>query len=338
MGRPRNKQHAKLPDYVYLTGGRYVYRKHLGGGKFAKDVRIAGRKASEAQVWIAYHGIVGIASGASLKDLFRLYRESPGYKKLAPKTRKEYESGHAKICALQVDGRLFGDIPYAAITTGAVQSMMDFLSATPVMANRLHSAMAGAFAWGKQRDKITSNPCLGVDRYAETARTEYVDEAEYEDKRGLARELGYIRIAIAMELAYLCRLREVEIVALKRSDARQDGVLAQRVKGSKTQIIGNTERLDAALRESKALSDPESIYIIPASDGGKLTAEGFRSDWQRFRAEAKELGRPIKWHFHDLKAAGVSDFEGDKHAASGHKTRQMTAIYDRKLETVRATK
>lgn len=333
MARPRKPQNAKLPDYVYLTGGRYVYRK-----PGQKDVRIAAKSASVDQVWRAYHAIVGIVSGASLKDLFRLYRESPNFKRLAPKTRREYEKAHDGISGLEVDGRKFGDVPYAAITTGAAQSMLDYMAETPVKANRWLSAMSVAFGWGKQRDKVTANPCLGVDRYTELARTRYVQDDEFNTHRALAEANGFERLSVGMELAYLCRLREIELVRLKRSDARQDGLLAERVKGSKTQIIALTNRLEAALARSKSLAEPESIFVLPNQSGGRLTAEAFRTDWQRFRAFAAKHGKPVTYTFHDLKAKGVTDFEGDKFKASGHKTPQMTAIYDRLPEVVKATK
>ncbi len=39
----------------------------------------------------------------------------------------------------------------------------------------------------------------------------------------------------------------------------------------------------------------------------------------------------------DLKAAGVSDFDGDKKKASGHKSERMVSVYDRKRIEVDAT-
>ncbi len=42
--------------------------------------------------------------------------------------------------------------------------------------------------------------------------------------------------------------------------------------------------------------------------------------------------------FHDLKAKGVSDFEGNKQDASGHKTLAQVATYDRKKKEVKPTK
>ena len=53
------------------------------------------------------------------------------------------------------------------------------------------------------------------------------------------------------------------------------------------------------------------------------------------KAVAKGIGR---FTFHDLKAKGISDFEGDKQLAGGHKSPSMTAIYDRKKHTVDPTK
>ena len=57
---------------------------------------------------------------------------------------------------------------------------------------------------------------------------------------------------------------------------------------------------------------------------------------KRFRALVIEAGVE-SFTFHDLKAKGVSDFEGDKKKASGHKSEAMVRIYDRKRIEVDAT-
>jgi len=52
----------------------------------------------------------------------------------------------------------------------------------------------------------------------------------------------------------------------------------------------------------------------------------------------KAMGQGIeRFTFQDLKAKGVSDFEGDKKKASGHKSESMVAVYDRKLTEVDST-
>ena len=69
-----------------------------------------------------------------------------------------------------------------------------------------------------------------------------------------------------------------------------------------------------------------------------VRANAFVSAWRRATDKAiKETGIE-SFHFHDLKAKGVSDFEGDKMKASGHKSLKMLAVYDRKIETVDPTK
>ena len=40
----------------------------------------------------------------------------------------------------------------------------------------------------------------------------------------------------------------------------------------------------------------------------------------------------------DLKAKGVSDFDGDKKKASGHKSEAMVAVYDRKITEIESTR
>jgi len=44
-----------------------------------------------------------------------------------------------------------------------------------------------------------------------------------------------------------------------------------------------------------------------------------------------------RFTFQDLKAKGVSDFEGDKRQASGHKSESMVAVYDRKTLEIEST-
>ena len=51
-------------------------------------------------------------------------------------------------------------------------------------------------------------------------------------------------------------------------------------------------------------------------------------------AEAIAQGVP-HFTFHDIKSKGISETEGDKQRASGHKTAAMMAVYDRKLAEVK---
>ena len=59
--------------------------------------------------------------------------------------------------------------------------------------------------------------------------------------------------------------------------------------------------------------------------------------WQRLMKSAVEGGLKESFTLHDLKRKGVSDFEGDKLAASGHRSPQMLQVYDVLPATVAPT-
>ena len=79
-------------------------------------------------------------------------------------------------------------------------------------------------------------------------------------------------------------------------------------------------------------------YLIHNKNGQKIPDETFSSAWQRLMKRAVANGLKERFTFHDLKAKGVSDFDGDKKLASGHRTDAMVDVYDRKPSQVKATK
>jgi integrase len=158
-----------------------------------------------------------------------------------------------------------------------------------------------------------------------------------------------------MEFAYLCRLRRGEIIGpdpeeidpnkppkyegLQRKHVLKKGLHVVRAKGSKEQIIEWTPRLRKAVKRAKNLPGAISTsHLLHDKRGQKIRKHAFASAWQRVMHKAiKETGIS-PFTFHDLKAKGVSDFDGDKAKASGHKSLRMIAVYDRKIEMVESTK
>ena len=69
---------------------------------------------------------------------------------------------------------------------------------------------------------------------------------------------------------------------------------------------------------------------------------GFRASfdqrWRKAINKAREITQlPLDFTFHDIKAKGISDFEGtagEKQFASGHKTERQVHTYDRKVRVV----
>jgi hypothetical protein len=57
--------------------------------------------------------------------------------------------------------------------------------------------------------------------------------------------------------------------------------------------------------------------------------------WAKNRARIKaEHGIEIDWTYHDIKAKGISDYEGNKQQFAGHQNPRTTGIYDRKTAVV----
>jgi hypothetical protein len=143
-----------------------------------------------------------------------------------------------------------------------------------------------------------------------------------------------------MELAYLCRLRKIEVLAFSRlKDLTSEGVIARRVKRSRTQIVTWSDRLrDAVAACDGAASTVASVYVIHDRRGQRIRESTFDTAWQRLMVRAARQGLKERFTFHDLKAKGVSDFDGDKQRAAGHRTARAAAIYDRKVEHIKPTK
>lgn len=95
-----------------------------------------------------------------------------------------------------------------------------------------------------------------------------------------------------------------------------------------------------ALAESLPLQTGiSSVYIIRQRTELRDTRDGSNSRWRKAREAAKETHPELDFNFtfHDLKAKGVSGFEGsfsEKQAISGHKNASQTARYDRKINIV----
>ncbi|TRW90837.1 integrase [Candidatus Methylobacter oryzae] len=80
--------------------------------------------------------------------------------------------------------------------------------------------------------------------------------------------------------------------------------------------------------------------IISERTGDKIQVESLKTAMGRIGTATKKAAEEqrinfVPFTFHDLKRKGVSDSEGDKLKASGHRNASMLKIYDVKLDTVK---
>lgn len=363
MGRHRKtKTDNGLPPYVYLRKGRYVHIPYLGreGGKtkFGKEVRLCAGDAPKSKVWEAYEAIVKNNPTDTLRWLLQQFLASEKFSILAAATKKKYTSAATTIAATTTkDGRPFGDAQFSAITPGTVRKYLDRRAqeGAAVAGNRERATLSAAFSWAFQRDilpKGMANPCHGVERNPERHRERYVTDDEYQYIYDLAatRTTTPWYIRPMMEMAYLCRMRRCEILASTTADILDDGFDTRRAKGSRDAITTWSPRLraavDTARNRSRVVTPLRAQTATPlfANDYGEsIKEEAFTSAWGRLMRAAqaaakKEKKEFLSFTFHDLKAKGVSDFDGDKKRASGHRSDAMVQVYDRVKDRVEPTR
>jgi integrase len=218
------------------------------------------------------------------------------------------------------------------VSPGVIRKYLDYRN--NVAGNREISYLSKAWSWCYERDIVTKpNPCKGVRRKTESPRTRYVTDTEYKLVYDLAPEY----VQTAMELAYLCRMRLSETLDTRVRDIQDKGLLTRRLKGSNDAITLWSDRLrsvvDGGLRGQLRVPN---MPIVNNRKGSIIRVESFKTAWQRLMKKM-ELKGIERFTFHDLKAKGVSDFEGDKKKASGHKSDSMVAVYDRKLPEIEST-
>jgi hypothetical protein len=80
-----------------------------------------------------------------------------------------------------------------------------------------------------------------------------------------------------------------------------------------------------------------SLFIVHTKTGQQVGKEAFKSAWTRLKKKMVKAGIE-PFNFHDLKAAGGSDYDGDILEATGHLDPKMRKVYDRKKHTVKATR
>lgn len=320
-----------LPPYVYWDAsghGRWLLYQYDKATRRTKTKRLAGPTATVKEIWDAYQAYQTPPSD-TLAGLVKTFQESRTWQELSHNTQRDYQICAASLCNQTTkDGDKVGDTRLSDWTPGAVRKLIDRRAETSVSrANHELRFLRRLFAWAYERDLMTRNPGQGVKTIPEDPRSRYVTDEEYEALLRFATP-KYPYLYPVCELAYLCRLRISEVCDAKKDDADAEGFYAARRKGSKDALTGLTTRLQDALDAALGLhGDHTSDYLIPGKGGGRLSESTIQTAWQRIMTEWAKQGHP-RFTIHDLKRKGISDVEGDKLAASGHRSMSMLRVYD----------
>lgn len=250
-----------------------------------------------------------------------------------------------------LDSTRFGDLPLKSINRLMIRRYLD-IAEQKVGANRRIQYLKAAWNWASQRypQVPQSNPCEGVTLNKENSRTRYVEDWEYDLVQDIILQKTRSHyMAVMMEFAYLCRLRNAEVRNLRHSDISNGYLRIERGKGSLGELTRISPRLQAAINAAKAMYPDAPVpvkgaYLLHDKKGLKISKNRFDSAWQRMMIIATTEGLVIegasvklneKYVFHDLKAKGVTDHTEQW---AGHKSEKARSIYIRKLRQIDATR
>jgi len=341
MGRKRkNKSDDRLPPYTYIHGNQYTYRPYING-KAQGRVPLCPIEASISEVWAAYEALQGQVQN-TISWLTDKFIASEKFAELGDRTQEDYKRYQKTLTETATRSGVFGNVRFDQVTPGVIRRYLDKRGeAAPVQANREIAFLSAAYSWAYERDMLPKgmmNPCRGVKRNTEKPRDRYVKDDEYYSVYQLATDSPWY-IQPMMEIAYLVRYRGKEIRGMLKNDLTKEGLDTRRVKGSRDALTLWSDRLLLAVNTALGQKrTTEGVHLFADIYGQPIKKSTFDSAWQRLMKKAERQLGITPFPFHDLKAKGVSDFEGNKKDASGHRTEAMVAVYDRKKMKVKPTR
>lgn len=337
VGRRKNPADQWMPPRVYRGKSRYEYRPKSGETINLCRLPQDGieTEAVKAGVWAEYAKAKSAPPADDLNRLMDDFHKSGQFKQLSANTQADYNHYSKRI------RRVFGHMQPAEIKPPHIRQFMDALAGQGkiVTANRHHSYLSVLFGWGIERGWCEVNPAKQVRKFREQARDRYIEDWEYELVLAVARASSYPYLAPMMEVAYLCRARSIEVRAMTEANVTEEGIYLKRTKGSISEITGWSDRLRKAVAEARSLfpGAPVSLNrpLFHSKTGMAIPKEAFKTAWGRVMTTALKSGLSERFTFHDIKAKGISDHDTK---ASGHRSKKMQAVYDRKPGVVLPTK
>lgn len=323
--RRKNPEDNKLPSKVYRNKYSYYYKPNS-----KQCITLCPISANMVEVWAKYnHEIAKEQYHMTFRKLWALFVESAYFSELSRRTQIDYKQHSKKLFAV------FGHVNVDNIKTVDIRKFMDKRGVqSKTQANHEFSSMSKVYNWGYERGYAKGNPCKGVTKFTLKARDKYAEDEEYYAILEVARP----SIRIAMEIAYLCAMRVGDILKINYSQVLEDGLFAKQGKTGTKQIKLWTDRLREVFEYARKKFPPQNkdSLLILNSNGDAYSYKNFNEHWNEDKKEAeKKLGKKITFTFHDLKAKGISDFDGsskDKQLFSGHKTESQVLVYDRSVK------
>jgi integrase len=318
MGRPK-KLHPDLPPRMTARP-----RKKLGGFNYyyGQAKKPLGSDFVEAcRQWaILEKGILpNSARYIDVADRWEREAIHKGRRKTrSPKTQKEFGA------ALKHLREAFKGALLDQIKPKHVRQYLDRRSAK-VSANREVAVLSIIWNWARAKGLTDqANPCTGIDRNPESARTVYVTDEQFRE----VYDRGDAVLQDTMDLLLATSHSPSDILRLTRQDLADGTLWVRRGKTGKRvrfRIEGKLKNaLERILARPRAIS---SVYLIADERGQPVKLDSLEKRFAKARGEAD-------WQLRDIRAKAVTD-EDDLRTASqraGHANEQITAEVYRRIK------
>ena len=316
MGRPRS-HHKHLPERMRFRHGAFYYAGeswvHLGreyGEALKLYADIVGKRETVYTVKQALDSYIAHSAHRLRKITILNYQYNA--KRLIP---------------------VFGHVALVDIKAAHVYKYMHEYG--DVQANRDRALLSAVFSHARHIGAFDGvDPTKGLQyRNTETPRKRYITDPEMSK----LMKASSLKMACVINFAYLTGMRQADVLSVKMSDIKDDGIYYKASKTGKETLIEWSNELRAAVKLANMLWRRFGReYLFEARGGAQYSGNGVRAMFRRIRTKAKLPDVT----FHDLRRKAGSDVSLiDAQSLLQHSDGKVTARHYRaKIETVRPVK
>lgn len=170
--------------------------------------------------------------------------------------------------------------------------------------NKEVAVLSSVYNHGMRIRACVTNPCYGVRRNREKARTFYIEDQDFRPRLREAPP-GFRHLLWA---AYLTGFRQRDLRDVTRDDVLPAGLRVRQSKDGKHEIRTWSESLRKVVR--RALERSKCQYVFTNEYGQHWSLSAVQSAMRRLKAKGVPEGeKAFVWRFHDLRAKADSDHE-----------------------------
>ena len=323
--KPRNKGNRELPARWRFRHGAYYYRVPVNcrdswDGK--TEFRLGKTLPEAYKAWS--ERLEYLSDARNMSELLDRY----ALEVVPEKAHKSQESNRISIRRLRP---VFGDLPIESIVPKHAYRYLDMVAKKhgKASANRDFEVLSHALSKAVQWGLTDTNRIKGeVRKFSLKRRERYVEDWELDEALKVA---GPVLSAYIL-LKQLTGLRRGDLLRIKLSDCRDDGIWVDTSKTTAYLIIERTIELSEAIDIALAARPKDNVPWLFCTRRGDCyvkpngTANGFDSLWQRFMARAIErTALAEKFQEKDLRKKTASDMPlADAQQLLGHTTPDTT--------------